>query len=87
MRYFGFLANRWKKQDLSRFREILGLSRELPKPGKKTTRQLMLQLTDIDVNRCLLCKKGTMKVVGKIPKFSGGFFNASFSKPKKKDTA
>ena len=87
IRHFGFLANRSKKKDLGRCRELLGLCPELPKPSKKTTQELMLQLTGIDVTRCPFCKKGTMKVVGKIPEFSGSLFNASFSKPKIKDSS
>jgi len=87
IRHFGFLANRSKKKDLGRCRELLGLSPELPKPSKKTTQQLMLELTGIDVTRCPFCKNGTMKVIGKIPEVSGGFFNAYFSAPKIKDTS
>jgi hypothetical protein len=28
-----------------------------------------------------------MRVIGEIPEFSGGFFNAAFSEPKKKDSS
>jgi len=87
IRHFGFLANRCKKEKLGRCRQLLGLSPELPKPGKKTTQELMLQLTGIDVTRCPFCKKGTMKVAGKIPEFSASFFNASLVEPKIKDTS
>ena len=87
IRHFGFLANRSKKKDLGRCRELLGLCPELPKPSKKTTQELMLELTGIDVTRCPFCKNGTMKVIGKIPEVSGGFFNAYFSAPKIKDTS
>ena len=87
IRHFGFLANRSKKKDLGRCRELLGLSPELPQPSKKTTQELMLELTGIDVTRCPFCKNGTMKVIGKIPEVSGGFFNAYFSVPKIKDTS
>lgn len=87
IRRFGFLANRCKKEKLGRCRQLLGLSPQLPKPGKKTTQELMLQLTGIDVTRCPFCKKGTMKVVGKIPEFSCGFFHPSFVEPKIKDTS
>jgi hypothetical protein len=87
IRHFGFLANRCKKQDLSRSRQLLGLSPDLPKPSKKTTQELMLQLTGIDVTRCPFCKKGTMKVVAKIPEVSGGFFNPSIMEPKIKDNS
>jgi len=87
IRHFGFLANRCKKEKLGRCRQLLGLLPELPKPGKKTTQELMLQLTGIDVTRCPFCKKGTMKVAGKIPEFSASFFNASLVEPKIKDTS
>jgi len=87
IRHFGFLANRSKKKDLGRCRELLGLSPELPQPSKKTTQQLMLELTGIDLTKCPFCKKGTMKVIGEIPEFSGGFLNAAFSEPKKKDSS
>jgi len=85
--YMGPNTHRCKKQDLSRSRQLLGLSPDLPKPSKKTTQELMLQLTGIDVTRCPFCKKGTMKVVAKIPEVSGGFFNPSIMEPKIKDNS
>ena len=67
IRHFGFLANRRKSKDLSRCRQFLGLSPQVPEPSKKTNQELMLELTGIDVNRCPCCKKGTMKLIVGIP--------------------
>ena len=87
IRHFGFLANRSKKKDLGRCRELLGLCPELPKPSEKTTQQLMLELTGIDVTKCPLCKKGTMKVIAQLPKFSATSLNALFNQPQIKDSS
>ena len=87
IRHFGFLANRSKKKDLGRCRELLGLCPELPKPSEITARELMLQLTGIDLTKCPFCKKGTMKVIAQLPKFSGTSLNALFNQPQIKDTS
>src|SRR3990170_4780855 len=60
IRHFGFLANRSKKQNLSRCRELLGLNPALPEIPKKSPQQLMLELTGIDISRC---KKETLRIV------------------------
>ena len=69
IRYFGFLANRSKKQNLKRCRELLGLSSQLPESTEKTTQELMLQLTGIDLNICPRCQKGSMIVIAELLPF------------------
>ncbi len=68
VRHFGFLANRTKKQNLSRCRELLGLNPALPEVPKKSPQDLMLELTGIDLSKCPRCKQGTMVVVAELPK-------------------
>jgi hypothetical protein len=70
IRHFGFLANRSKKQALSRCREFLGLPPALPQFPKKSPQDLFLELTGIDLSRCPACKQGTMVVVAELPKLS-----------------
>ena len=67
IRHFGFLANRAKKQALPQCRKLLGLSSALPELPKKSARDLLLELTGIDLSRCPRCQKGTMIVVGELP--------------------
>jgi len=67
IRHFGFLANRSKKQNLGRCRQILGLSPELPQPTEKTSRQQLLELTGFDWFQCPCCKQGTMIVIAQLP--------------------
>jgi hypothetical protein len=81
IRHFGFLANRRKKKDLSRCRELLGLSAHLPKADTKTTQEFMLELTGIDLNKCPYCKKGTMKFIAEIPQYSRVSFNDLVHQP------
>lgn len=68
IRHFGFLANRRKGKDLSRCRQLLGLSPQVPEPSKKTNQELMLELTGIAINRCPCCGKGTMRIITELPK-------------------
>ena len=68
IRHFGFLANRAKKQNLSRCRELLGLNPALPEVPKKSPQDLMVELTGVDLSRCPACKKGTMVIVAELPK-------------------
>jgi len=75
IRHFGFLANRRKSKDLSRCRELLGLSAQVPEPSKKTNQDLMLELTGIDINKCPCCGKGTMRIITELPKPLDGPFN------------
>jgi Putative transposase len=66
VRHFGFLANRSKKR-LSTCRQLLGLLPALPKPPQRSTHELMLALTGIDLTRCPRCRKGTLIFRAKIP--------------------
>jgi hypothetical protein len=87
IRHFGFLANRWKKQNLSRCRELLGLSPQLPEPSKKSNQELMLELTGIDVNKCPCCKKGTMRIISELTKLSDVPFNVLLNQPQIQDSS
>jgi hypothetical protein len=66
VRHFGFLANRSKAR-LSTCRQLLGLLPALPKPPQRSTHELMLALTGIDLTRCPRCQKGTLIFRAKIP--------------------
>jgi predicted Zn-ribbon and HTH transcriptional regulator len=68
IRHFGFLANRAKKHALPQCRKLLGLSSALPKLAKKSAQDLLLELTGIDLSRCPRCQKGTLIVIGELPK-------------------
>lgn len=72
IRHIGFLANATKKKDLKRCRELLGVEKIAEE--KKSTRELMRELTGIDLDRCPRCPEGRMIVVGEIPKIK---FNSS----------
>ncbi len=67
IRHFGFLANRYKKENIQRCREIIGGEQEMPQTTEKNTQQRMLELTGIDIILCPCCKKGSMVVVEKLP--------------------
>jgi predicted Zn-ribbon and HTH transcriptional regulator len=66
VRHFGVLANR-SKSLLSKCRQLLGLLPALPKPPQRSTHELMLALTGIDLTRCPRCRKGTLIFRAKIP--------------------
>jgi predicted Zn-ribbon and HTH transcriptional regulator len=59
VRHFGFLANNAKER-LSKCRQLLGLLPALPHPPQRSTHELMLALTGIDITRCPRCRKGTL---------------------------
>jgi hypothetical protein len=67
IRHFGFLANRCKRPNLSRCRQLLGLPPRVPAPLEKSTQDLLLELTGIDLSRCPRCQKGTMVIVQQWP--------------------
>ena len=66
VRHFGFLANN-SKERLSKCRQLLGLLPALPKPLQRSTHELMLVLTGIDVTRCPRCRKGTLIFRAQLP--------------------
>ena len=66
IRHFGFLANHSKKL-LCRCRQLLGLNPDLPVITKRSTQELMLQLTGIDITRCPRCKTGTLAFLAILP--------------------
>jgi hypothetical protein len=66
IRHIGFLANARKKHDLQRCRELLHVDEV--KPEKKSTRELLRELTGLDLERCPRCAEGRMVTVTEIPK-------------------
>ena len=70
IRHFGFLANRTKKHALPQCRKLLGLNPALPEIPNRSAQDLLLELTGIDLNRCPSCKRGTMIVVGDLPRIA-----------------
>jgi predicted Zn-ribbon and HTH transcriptional regulator len=66
VRHFGFLANNSKGR-LSKCRQLLGLLPALPKPPQRSTHELMLALTGIDLTRCPRCRKGTLIFRAQLP--------------------
>jgi hypothetical protein len=55
IRAFGFLANRSKKHDLARCRLLLDVDRPSAERSRKSTRQLLIELTGDDPYRCPQC--------------------------------
>jgi hypothetical protein len=67
IRHFGLLANRSKNQKLARCRELLGNGQQPSREGKKSVRQLMLEVTGLDLALCPVCGVGTLVIVGELP--------------------
>lgn len=67
VRHFGFLANRSKKQNLAQCRELLGIGPPPARTPKKSTRELMLDMTGFDLALCPECGVGTLIVIGQLP--------------------
>jgi hypothetical protein len=62
IRHFGLLANRHRRQKLSRCRQLLGINphRAATASGDETTVEQMLRITGVDISRCPSCGEGTM---------------------------
>jgi hypothetical protein len=65
VRHYGFLANH-RKHCLLKCRQLMGLSPASPRPHPRSTEELMLSLTGIDIHRCPRCLKGTLLWVSKL---------------------
>ena len=65
VRHYGFLANH-SKDCLSKCRQLIGLTPTPLPPPQRSTEELMLALTGIDIHRCPLCQKGTLMWVSQL---------------------
>lgn len=77
VRHFGFLANRRKKADLSRCRELLGLNPVIRRSDAQPTADLLLELTGKDLNACPICGVGRLRIIGEIVPLSGRRLDSS----------
>jgi len=71
IRHFGFLANRSKTEHLAKLRSLIGRVRGMHEPAAHSLRDMMLLLTGIDVRMCPYCKKGTMRLIEQLPRYTG----------------
>jgi len=75
IRHCGFLANRCKKSNLLKCRRILGQNTIPDNLSNKSAKELMLDLTGLDISTCPFCKNGKLNKMIKIPEQTGpGFF-------------
>lgn len=70
IRHYGFLANRNKRSNLAKIRQLHTLP-QTDKSAEKSVEEMMLSLTGADISLCPCCGKGKMKVIGEIPLYTG----------------
>jgi hypothetical protein len=65
IRHFGLLANRSRKENIARCRELIGSCKTVTKEEAtpETWQDWLLRICGIDINTCPVCKKGTMVMV------------------------
>jgi hypothetical protein len=68
IRYFGFLSNKNKKEAIPLIRKLIGWDEDLPAQRKETVTEMVFRLTGEDLICCPQCNKGTMELVGTMPK-------------------
>lgn len=66
IRYYGILSSRNKKTKLERCKKLLGKSESHKKEDDKTKswKELLYELTGIDIEKCPRCKEGRMQIAG-----------------------
>lgn len=67
IRHYGFLANRYRNENLSIIGQLVGLA-DMPEKENLSVEQMMLKLTGVDIMCCPYCNEGKMSLVGEIPK-------------------
>lgn len=70
IRHYGFLANRNRKANLERIRQLLSLPSQIAATAT-SIKDIMLKLTHVDITKCPCCKTGTMQIVAEIPIYGG----------------
>ena len=61
IRYYGFLSNRHRIDQLGKCKELLDVPVVLKQIEKKTWEELFLELTGVDIRICPACHKGKMR--------------------------
>ena len=72
IRYYGLLANRYRKQKLGQCRRLLGMSPPSeptnPSAAEKDYRDRYEELTGNSLHQCPQCKQGRMRIVEILPR-------------------
>ena len=70
IRYYGFLANRYREQKLAHCRELLDMPAPEPPAleGAKDYRELYAELIGPSLRECPVCHKGRMLVIEILPR-------------------
>jgi hypothetical protein len=63
IRYYGFLANRFRAENLARCRKLLSLRLSAEDPTPQSRETVDAPSAEKDVARCPLCKQGHMRIV------------------------
>jgi hypothetical protein len=71
IRHYGFMANRYRNENLNTIRQLIGVSTPNEKDAA-TLEEMMLQLTGTDITLCTCCTKGKMHFFAEIPKGRAG---------------
>ena len=61
IRHFGLLANRSRRAQLARCRELLASPPASATPPRESGPALMLRLTGLDITRCAVCQQGQLR--------------------------
>jgi hypothetical protein len=70
IRHYGFLANRNRNKNVAKIRQLHALPKT-EKGEEKSVQEMMLALTGIDIRLCPCCAEGRMKIIEKIPQYTG----------------
>ena len=87
IRHCGFLANRCKKGNLLKCRKILGQDTIPDNLSNKSAKDLILDLTGLDISTCPICKTGKLNKMLKIPEQTGSGFFERLNLTSLKDTS
>jgi hypothetical protein len=68
IRYYGLLANRVRKEKITRCRALLAAPEPKPRDNlvRESIAQKLLRLTGVDIHSCPICHEGRMRAVAEI---------------------
>jgi predicted Zn-ribbon and HTH transcriptional regulator len=61
IRYYGFMANRCRKENLVLCKKLIGLEDKPVETHEEGVQEIMLKLTGVDILACPCCEKGRMR--------------------------
>ena len=74
IRYYGFLANRYKAKNIKTIRHLIGQEEPMYEKQTESAQEILLRITGEDITVCPVCKKGKMRIIDDLTRYNAFTF-------------